>query len=207
MSQKVRKLEKFCQRSYIMILTDLSKARFPLGEFVRATRSENKNPATWLVKIGWRKNSPRTSRKRSYFFVCSREQIRLVENGLNTIKKLWEKISFHKHFKLRCNVRQDPEAIVTQFIFFYTEAYFPLGELFARTDKKVRTVPTCSRRIFSPANFNQSRCRILVFASRRANKVAKWEKGLSTPNKTECWLFIWRMVGADKPALHAAWLQ
>ena len=58
------------------------KARFPLGEFVRATRSENKNPATWLVKIGWRKNSPRTSRKRSYFFVCSREQIRLVENGL-----------------------------------------------------------------------------------------------------------------------------
>ena len=25
------------------------KARFPLGEFVRATRSENKNPATWLV--------------------------------------------------------------------------------------------------------------------------------------------------------------
>ena len=61
----------------------IAKARFPLGEFVRATRSENKNPATWLVKIGWRKNSPRTSRKRSYFFVCSREQIRLVENGLN----------------------------------------------------------------------------------------------------------------------------
>ena len=26
-----------------------SKARFPLGEFVRATRSENKNSATWLV--------------------------------------------------------------------------------------------------------------------------------------------------------------
>ena len=63
--------------------TCLCKARFPLGEFVRATRSENKNPATWLVKIGWRKNSPRTSRKRSYFFVCSREQIRLVENRLN----------------------------------------------------------------------------------------------------------------------------
>ena len=62
-----------------------TKARFPLGEFVRATRSENKNPATWLVKIGWRKKSPRTSRKRSYVFVCSREQIRfnrLVENGL-----------------------------------------------------------------------------------------------------------------------------
>ena len=60
-----------------------SKAYFPPGDFFRATRSENKNPATWLVKIGSRKNSPRTSRKRSYFFVCSREQIRLVENGLN----------------------------------------------------------------------------------------------------------------------------
>ena len=35
-----------------------------------------------MVKIGLRKNSPPTSRKRSYFFVCSREQIRLVENGL-----------------------------------------------------------------------------------------------------------------------------
>ena len=65
------------------------KARFPLGEFVRATRSENKNPATWLVKIGWRKNSPRTSRKRSYFFVCLREQIRLVENGLKTSSLLY----------------------------------------------------------------------------------------------------------------------
>ena len=29
-----------------------------------------------------------------------------------------------------------------------------LATLFARTDKKVRTVPTSSRRIFSPANFN-----------------------------------------------------
>ena len=50
---------------------------------------------------------------------------------------------------------------------------FHLATLFARTDKKVGTLPTCSRRIFSPASFNQSRCRILVFASRRANKVAK----------------------------------
>ena len=49
---------------------------------------------------------------------------------------------------------------------------FHLANLFARTDKKVGTLPTCSRRIFSPANFNQSRCRILVFASRRANKFA-----------------------------------
>ena len=54
---------------------------------------------------------------------------------------------------------------------------FHLATLFARTDKKGGTVTTCSRRIFSPANFNQSRCRILVFASRRANKVAKWKTG------------------------------
>ena len=56
---------------------------------------------------------------------------------------------------------------------------FHLANLFARTDKKVGTVPTCSRRIFSPANFNQSRCRILDFASRRANKVAKWKTGFT----------------------------
>ena len=55
---------------------------------------------------------------------------------------------------------------------------FHLATLFARTDKKVGTLPTCSRRIFSPVNFNQSRCRILVFASHRANKVVKWKIGL-----------------------------
>ena len=54
---------------------------------------------------------------------------------------------------------------------------FHLANLFARTEKKVGTVPTCSRRIFSPTNVNQSRCRILVFASRRANKFAKWKTG------------------------------
>ena len=70
------------KRPLASTLCSQRKARFPQGEFVRATRSKNKNPATWLVKIGWLKNSPRTSRKRSYFFVCSREQIRLVENGL-----------------------------------------------------------------------------------------------------------------------------
>ena len=48
---------------------------------------------------------------------------------------------------------------------------FHLANLFARTDKKVGTAPICSQRIFSPANFNQSRCRILVFASRRANSI------------------------------------
>ena len=53
-----------------------------------------------------------------------------------------------------------------------------MATLFARTDKNVGTVPTCSWRMFSPANFNQSRCRILVFASCRPNKVAKWKTGL-----------------------------
>ena len=54
---------------------------------------------------------------------------------------------------------------------------FHQANLFARTDKKVGTLPTCSQRIFSPANFNQSRCRILVFASCRANKFAQWKTG------------------------------
>ena len=54
---------------------------------------------------------------------------------------------------------------------------FHLANLFALTDKKVGTLPTCSRPIFLPANFNQSRSRILVFASRRANKVATWKIG------------------------------
>ena len=61
---------------------------------------------------------------------------------------------------------------------------FHLAILFARTEKKVGTVPTCSRRIFSPAKFNQSRWRILVFASRRASKVEKWKTGLK-----ETWKF------------------
>ena len=58
------------------------------------------------------------------------------------------------------------------------KAYFPLGEFVRANDKKVGTLPTCSRQIFSRANFNQSRCPILVFASRRAKKVAKWKIGL-----------------------------
>ena len=61
----------------------------------------------------------------------------------------------------------------------YIKPVFHLATLSARTGKKVGTVPTCSRRIFSPANFNQSRCRILVFASRRANKVTKWKTGFT----------------------------
>ena len=61
----------------------------------------------------------------------------------------------------------------------FTKARFPLGDFVARTDIKVGTVPTCSRRIFSPANLNQSRYRILVFALRRVNKVAKLKTGLT----------------------------
>ena len=45
--------------------------------------------------------------------------------------------------------------------------------------KKVGTVPTCSVRIFSPTNVNQSRRRILVFTLRRAIKVAKWKIGFT----------------------------
>ena len=60
-------------------------------------------------------------------------------------------------------------------ILYYLKPIFHLATLFARTNKKVGSLPTFSRRIFSSASFNQSCCRILVFASRRANKVAKWK--------------------------------
>ena len=62
---------------------------------------------------------------------------------------------------------------------------FSTWRICSREQKKVGTVPTCSRRIFSPTNFNQSRCRILVFASRRANKFAKWKTGFSPLKVTE----------------------
>ena len=58
---------------------------------------------------------------------------------------------------------------------FPLSLFSTMATLFARTDKKVGTLPTCSRRIFSPDNFNQSSSRIFVFALRRANKVAKWK--------------------------------
>ena len=51
--------------------------------------------------------------------------------------------------------------------------FFHLANLFARTDKKVGT-----RRIFSPANFNYSCCRNLVFALRRAKKCHQVENRL-----------------------------
>ena len=37
---------------------------------------------------------------------------------------------------------------------FRVKPIFHLANLFARADKKVGTVPTCSRRFFSPASFN-----------------------------------------------------
>ena len=55
---------------------------------------------------------------------------------------------------------------------------FHLANLFVRRDKKVGTLPTLSRRIFSPFILNQSRCRILVFGSHHAIKVAKWKIAL-----------------------------
>ena len=60
---------------------------------------------------------------------------------------------------------------VTDYIKWYPKVRFPLGEFDRANRQKVGTVSTCSRRIFLPANFNQSRGRIFVFASRRANKV------------------------------------
>ena len=81
--------------------------------------------------------------------------------------------STYKHEKMNCQGKRKfrkPWAL---------KPIFHLANLFARTDKKEGTVPTRSRRIFSPVNFNQSRCQILVFASRRANKVAKWKIRLS----------------------------
>ena len=75
---------------------------------------------------------------------------------------------------LMTNLLQDVNGLDSTCAFFAAhaggKAYFPLGEYVARTDKKVGTLPTCSRRIFSPAN---------VFASRRAKKVAKWKIGLT----------------------------
>ena len=59
------------------------------------------------------------------------------------------------------------------------KAYFPLDDFVRANRQKSRNASyLLSRRIFSPANFNQSRCRIPVFASRRTNKVAKWKIGL-----------------------------
>ena len=54
---------------------------------------------------------------------------------------------------------------------------FPLGDFVRANRQKSRNSPSCLRRIFSLANFNQSRCWILVFALRRANKIAKWKTG------------------------------
>ena len=87
------------------------------------------------------------------------------------------------------SVVESEGAIRASILVFYAvlKPVFHLVILFARTNKKVGTVPTCSRRIFSPAKFNQSRCRILVFASRRANKVAKWKTGLRLLTRLNKW--------------------
>ena len=82
-SEDYKCVEFLCDLNDVLIvLCGVPLSLFPLGDFVRAMRGKNKNSATWLVKIGWRKKSPRTSRNRSYFFLCSCEQIRQVENGL-----------------------------------------------------------------------------------------------------------------------------
>ena len=67
---------------------------------------------------------------------------------------------------------------------------FHLANLFVRTDKKVGTLPTCSRRIFSRANFSQSRCPILIFASRRAKKSRQVENRLNVDDWGEAYLVL-----------------
>ena len=71
---------------------------------------------------------------------------------------------------------------------------FHLTNLFARTHKKVGILPTCLRRIFSSANFYQSRCRILVFASRRASNVAKWKIGLIKAQVFDNMFYVYQIM-------------
>ena len=54
------------------------------------------------------------------------------------------------------------------------QTYFPLDDFVRANRKKVGTLPTCSRRIFSLPNFNRHVIEFF-FRSRRANKVAKWK--------------------------------
>ena len=56
------------------------KAYFPLGDFVRATRSENKND--WLKWAGEKIRRKQVGTVPT--FSCSREQIRQVENRLKS---------------------------------------------------------------------------------------------------------------------------
>ena len=63
-----------------------SKACFLLGDFIRAILSENKNSATLLVNIGWRKNSPQTSRNRPNvptFFSVRANKFAMWNTGLS----------------------------------------------------------------------------------------------------------------------------
>ena len=62
--------------------------------------------------------------------------------------------------RIRIGFGSDLHISSIQFLGSVLKPIFHLANLFARIDKKVGTVPTCSRRIFSPASFNQSRCRI-----------------------------------------------
>ena len=68
--------------------TDGAKQRlkpvFHLATTCSRDAKRKQESGTVMVKIGWRKNSPRTCRTCSYFFVCSREQVRQVENRLKS---------------------------------------------------------------------------------------------------------------------------
>ena len=61
-----------------------------------------------------------------------------------------------------------------------TKPFFHLANLFARTEKNVGTLPTCLRRIFSPATLTNHVVGFLF-----SLRVAKWKIGL---NRSSGWL-------------------
>ena len=65
--------------------------------------------------------------------------------------------------EVHCNIWRQSEKYFAE---KRVKSVFPRGEFVHANGKENRYVPTCSRRFFP---FNRSRCRTLVFASRRAN--------------------------------------
>ena len=80
-------------------------------------------------------------------------------------------------------------------------AGFPLGEFVRANRQKIGTLPTCSRRIFSRANFNQSRCRILVFASREQIRLVENGPSLDVQSSSPAcrgFTFLQQVIVPDK---------
>ena len=86
----LRRIKARVKRSYSKVESRL-KAGFPLCEFIRATRSEIRNQASWLAKKFVAKYVfANQSRCRT---CSSREQIHLVENGHEDIQLVKRKSS------------------------------------------------------------------------------------------------------------------